>query len=439
VSTGSGSSVPPPARRPDSASETASERAADRPLGRVRGDERALPTDQGDVRRFNAALVLDSVVSDGPLSRARVAARTGLTRATVGSIVDELLDGGLLVEQGTRAPTGVGRPGTDLALNADGGAGIGLEINVDGLAVAVVDLSGRVRHHVSRVGDQRGRAVSAVLRAAARLVDDAMAAAYDEGLEVRGVGVAVPGLVDLGDQVVRLAPNLGWSDVAVVERLQSYAVTAWPESVLLDNEANLAALGELWSGDHGGADSFVLVNGDVGVGAGVVLDGRLHRGSRGFGGELGHLTVAPDGPECRCGARGCLEQVAGLDWILRQAGVRDEPRIGEDAVGPLLARLEHGDDRAVAAVRQAAESLGVGVAAIVNLFDVDTVVLGGVFAPLFPWIDEPLSAVVRRRVLSARWAPVTVTASRLGRDAAVTGAAQAPVRSLLADPLAAAI
>jgi predicted NBD/HSP70 family sugar kinase len=205
--------------------------------------------------------------------------------------------------------------------------------------------------------------------------------------------------------------------------------------VVLDNEANLAALGELWRGGHASTDSFVLVNGDVGVGAGVVLDGALHRGSRGFGGELGHLTVAPEGPECRCGARGCLEQVAGLDFILRQAGVRDEPRTGEDAVAPLLTRLRRGDERAIAAVRQAGEALGVGVAALVNLFDVDTVVLGGVFAPLFPWLDEPLQAVVRRRVLSAPWAPLTVRPSDLGRDAAVIGAAYAPLRDVLADPL----
>jgi predicted NBD/HSP70 family sugar kinase len=267
------------------------------------------------------------------------------------------------------------------------------------------------------------------------MVDDAVAAAYDLGLPVRGIGVAVPGLVDLGEQVLRLAPNLGWTDVPVVERLRSYAVTHWPCPVVLDNEANLAALGELWRGGHASTDSFVLVNGDVGVGAGVVLDGRLHRGSRGFGGELGHLTVAPDGPECRCGARGCLEQVAGLDFILRQAGVRDAPRTGEDAVAPLLTRLRRGDVRAAAAVRQAGEALGVGVAALVNLFDVDTVVLGGVFAPLFPWLDEPLQTVVRRRVLSAPWAPLTVRPSDLGRDAAVIGAAYAPLRVLLADPL----
>jgi predicted NBD/HSP70 family sugar kinase len=392
------------------------------------------PTDQADVRRHNAALVLSTVVSSGPLSRARVAASTGLTRATVGSIVDELLAAGLLSERGTRSVTGVGRPGTDLTLDAGGGAGVGLEINIDGLAVAVVDLSGEVRHRATRPGDLRGRSTVSVLRSAARLVDEGLDVAQRLGLPVRGVGVAVPGLVDLGEQVLLIAPNLGWTDVSVIDRLRAYAARPWPDLVALDNEANLAALGELWSHDQA---SFVLVNGDVGVGAGVVLDGRLYRGSRGFGGELGHLTVAPDGPECRCGARGCLEQVAGLDEILRQAGVPASTGNGDDAVAPLLAALARGDRRAIGAVASAAGALGVGVAAMVNLFDVDTVVLGGVFAPLFPWLDAPMREVLERRVLSVPWGAVHVRPSQLGRDAAVVGAARAPLRDLLSDPLGA--
>jgi predicted NBD/HSP70 family sugar kinase len=403
---------------------------------------RPRPTDQADVRRHNAALVLGTVVDDGPLSRAQVAAASGLTRATVGSIVDDLLAAGLLTEQGTRSATGVGRPGTDLALRAEGGAGIGLEINVDGLLCVVVDLAGVVRHRASRPGDVRDRPAASVLRSAARLVDTAFAAAASLDLDVVGVGVAAPGLVDLGEHVLRLAPNLGWHDVAVLDRIQAYSQHPWPGRAVLDNEANLAALGELWSGGHGRTDSFVLVNGDVGVGAGVVLDGALYRGSRGFGGELGHLTVAPDGPECRCGARGCLEQVAGLDEILRRAGIAParpgsaRVAVDADALQTLVAALEAGDRRAVDGVADAGRSLGVGVAAMVNLFDVDTVVLGGVFAPLFPWIDTPLREVLERRVLSAPWAPVHVQASRLGRDAAAIGAARTPLRALLDDPLA---
>ena len=127
-----------------------------------RSGDRPRPTDQADVRRHNAALVLDCVTETGPLSRARIAAHTGLTRATVGTIVDELIAGGLVTEQGTRAPSGVGRPGTDLALRPDGAAGVGLEINVDGIVVAVVDLAGAVRHRAARSGDLRDRTASAV-------------------------------------------------------------------------------------------------------------------------------------------------------------------------------------------------------------------------------------------------------------------------------------
>jgi predicted NBD/HSP70 family sugar kinase len=395
---------------------------------------RPRPTDQGEVRRHNAALVLVTVVDDGPLSRAQVAAATGLTRATVGSIVDDLIGAGLVAEQGTRSATGVGRPGTDLVLRGDGGAGIGLEINVDGLSCVVVDLAGGVRHRAVLVGDLRGRRAASVLRSAARLNDEAMAAAHNADLPVLGLGVAAPGLVDLGEQVLRLAPNLGWHDVAVIDRMRRYAVHAWPDRVALDNEANLAALGELWSGGHDRNASFVMVHGDVGVGAGVVLDGALYRGSRGFGGELGHLTVATDGPECRCGARGCLEQMAGLDRILRTAGI--EAADEDDPTAALLAALARGDATAVDAVADAGRVLGVGVAAMVNLFDVDTVVLGGVFAPLQPWLEVPLREVLERRVLSAPWAPMRVTASGLGRDAAAIGAARLALRALLDDPLA---
>ncbi|MFC6236419.1 ROK family protein [Longivirga aurantiaca] len=399
---------------------------------------RPRPTDQADVRRHNAGLVL-AAVTDGPVSRAEVAGLTGLTRATVGSIVDDLLAAGLVSEQGTRAPRGVGRPGTDLALDPSGGAGVGVEINVDGLSCVVVDLTGEVRHRASRPGDQRDKPVGTVLRTAARLVDDALRAAAADGLRVRGIGVAVPGLVDLEASVLRVAPNLGWADVPVLDRMRAASSLLWPRASL-DNEANLAALGELWSGDHAwpaAGASFVLVNGDVGVGAGVVLEGRLHRGTRGFGGELGHLTVAPDGPECRCGARGCLEQVAGLDWILRSAGLRPSSAHGADATPTLLAALAEGEPRAVGAVEDAGASLGVGIAAIVNLFDVDAVVLGGVYAPLFPWLEAPVRAAVARRVLSARWAPISIAPSRLGRDAAVVGAARSALREVLTDPLGA--
>lgn len=397
------------------------------PVGPRRGRR-----EPADVRRHNAAVVFRAVRRHGPLSRAQIAAHTGLTRATVGSIVDGLRDAGLLEETGAAPGGGVGRPGTNVAVAPAGAAGIGLELGVDGPAVVVLDLGGTIRHRATRAAPRRPGDAEALLREGAALVDDALAAAEAAGLTVRGVGVAVPGLVDLDAGTVRLAPNLGWEDVPVLAELVRLASRPWPPTTL-DNEANLAALGELASGEHGDTHSFVLVNGGVGVGAGVVLEGRLYRGSRGFSGELGHLTVAPEGPECRCGATGCLEQAAGLERLLRGTDV--EATEGSAAVDALVEALRRGDRSAAAATVAVGTALGVGVAALVNLFDVDTVVLGGAYAPLFEWLAPPVREVVARRVISARWAPITVTASALGPDAAVVGAAGAALAPLLADPL----
>jgi predicted NBD/HSP70 family sugar kinase len=153
----------------------------------------------------------------------------------------------------------------------------------------------------------------------------------------------------------------------------------------------------------------------------------LFTGVRGFGGEIGHLTVDPNGPECACGSRGCLERLAGLDSIMRAAGVR----------APFTTLIEHlaaGDDRAVTAVRAAATWLGIALSSVINVVDVPCVVLGGAYAELAPWLREPLAAELNRRVVSAAWSPVRITSSTLGAAAAVRGAAAAPVQAIIANP-----
>jgi predicted NBD/HSP70 family sugar kinase len=188
--------------------------------------------------------------------------------------------------------------------------------------------------------------------------------------------------------------------------------------VAVDNEANLAALSELRTT---GGPSFVYVSGEIGIGAGIVLDGVLYRGMRGWSGEIGHVSVHPDGPECRCGARGCLERYAGQEAILRAAGV---------------ATLAEVDETAAPALAEAASALGLALAGVVNLLDVDTVVLGGSYAPLVPWLRDGIAAELHRHVLTAGLAPTTLRAAALGADAAMRGAADAVLREVLNNPAA---
>jgi predicted NBD/HSP70 family sugar kinase len=158
---------------------------------------------------------------------------------------------------------------------------------------------------------------------------------------------------------------------------------------------------------------------------------------RGFSGEIGHLTVDPAGPECACGSRGCLERLAGLDWIMREAGVWQagpDARPPAETMDKLVDALTAGEPAALSAVRTAGGWLGVALSSVINVVDLPCVVLGGCYASLAPWLREPLAAELDRRVISAAWSPVQITSSTLGATAAVRGAATASVQAIIADP-----
>jgi predicted NBD/HSP70 family sugar kinase len=398
-----------------------------------------VPARQEALRQHNLALVLQCIAADEPVSRAGISAVTGLTKTTVSSLVDDLVGAGLVTELGPEASGKIGRPGSALVLNRTGFVGIGLEINVDYIAVCVANLVGEVHYLRTRPRDNRGQSPAKVLGRALRMTRTAMASARAARLTVAGLAVAVPGLVETDRGLLRLAPNLGWVDVPVAAILTDrFATPDLP--VVVDNEANLAALGELWFGGHDDLVDFVHVSGEIGVGGGIVIGGELFRGVRGFAGEVGHVTVQPDGPRCRCGARGCLEQIAGQEAILRAAGLTGAvgTSIGQPggSVAELLARARDGEPGTLRAVESAGRALGMALSATVNLVDPSTVVLGGLYASLEPWLSEPLLAQLRERAIAHPWSPVQVLASRLGPDAAVRGAAGAVVKRVLSDPAA---
>ena len=370
------------------------------------GGPRSVGAGQQTVRRHNLALVLREVAEGEPVSRAGVAARTGLTRGTVSSLVEQLLEDGLLTElAATRG--GTGRPANPLQLNRSGPAGLGLEIGVDELGACVVDLTGSVRASRRVTSAHRDRPPDVGLSAAARLAE---AVITEAGLPISGAGVAVPGVLG-PDGRLQHAPNLpGWTDVDVAGQL-SPRLDGVP--VRTGNEADLAALAELWfgRGDPPPEQDFLYVSGGIGVGAGIVLGGELFRGAAGRAGELGHVVVEPDGRRCRCGGRGCLEQSAGQEALLAAAGA--------STVQQLLARPDR-------AIEQARRALGVALTGAVHLLDVRTVVLGGLYAQL----GEPLRAGVAAE-LAARVGPVRVRAPHPDTGGALRAAAAGVVRERL--------
>ncbi|MFF4144798.1 ROK family protein [Streptomyces sp. NPDC001698] len=391
---------------------------------RPAGTGRALPDTQQGMRRRNLARVMHTVRAEGQLSRAAVASRIGLTRAAVSTLVDELVRTGLLEELGPERPGRVGRPGSALAVSGHGPAGVGAEVGVDHLAACVVDLRGQVRARAVRHGTNRGRSPEPVTSELTALIRQVVAEAERQDLWPAGLSVAVPGLIARDGRTVVRAPNLDWNDTD----LGALLPPGLPLTV--DNEANFGGLAELWLGEDTPRD-FLHVSAEIGIGAAVVVDGRLLRGTRGFAGELGHVPVEPEGPACPCGGRGCLEQYAGEEAVLRAAGL--EP--GEGRVGLLATRAAEGDEDVRRALRGAGRALGVALTGAVNLLDPRSVVLGGALAALAPWLLPSLEAELASRTAGPA-CPVSV--SRLGPEGPLLGAAHAVVRAVLDDPAAVA-
>jgi predicted NBD/HSP70 family sugar kinase len=391
-------------------------------------DPRSAPANQRSVRRHNLGVVLRHVAEHGSRSRAAIAQETGLNKTTVSSLVGELIEFELLRETEIELRGTVGRPAQPVELSGTRVVGLGLEVGVDFLAVRAADLGGAERHRAHVAGDNRGRPVDAVLDELAGLAQDALRALTAAGLLTAGAAVALPGIVDSAGRLL-IAPNLGWTDVSVPELLAG-RLGGPPFPLRAENEANLGALAELWEGAGRRLGDFLYVSGEfAGVGAGIVFGGELFRGAHGFGGELGHVTVDPEGDQCACGNRGCVETRVGLGALLAAAGA--DPGSGADE---LAMSAEAGDRRTLEALAAAGSWLGVGVASSVNLLNPSGIVLGGYLATLAPWLAPGIEQELAARVLSARWDVPKVVTSALGAETAVRGASGLALRRVFADP-----
>ncbi|MDR2252440.1 MAG: ROK family protein [Bifidobacteriaceae bacterium] len=394
---------------------------------------------QSSLRSHNLHLVYQLIAqSEQPLSRAQVAERVGMTRATSSSLVDRLIAGGLLEELDSRVSGRAGRPATPVRPARGTLAGLGLEINVDYVGARAVDLAGQVLAErvepASLAGLPPDEACRA-LAAAARAVRRRLAA---RRIPLVGAVVAVAGPVDRATGRLRSAPNLGWRDVdlpaLVGARLRLAPIGA-------DNEASLAARAELAAAADPAA-SFVYVSGGIGIGAGLVREGALYGGAHGWAGELGHVTVDVSGPPCACGASGCLEQYAGRRAILARAAPKpaapDDRRDPASRAGPEdIARLaRQGDPSTLAALDEAGRAIGLALAGAINFTDIGTVVLGGDFTQLAPFLKPRLVAELERRVVSWGWSPTDqLVRPALGPTLpALTGAALAATDRVAADP-----
>jgi predicted NBD/HSP70 family sugar kinase len=381
------------------------------------------------VRRANLSAILRELHTAGPLSRTDLVARTGLTRSAIRALIGELAVSGLVAERRGPSQGTPGRPSPLVHPGPEAGIVLALEIKVDSVAVAAVGLGGEVLDLVRLDRPRERNSVEETVADLAALVKT-ICDRRPKPTTLMGIGVAVVGIVRRADNTVRLAPNLDWHEVPLGALLSEAIGTSAPVAVA--NEADLGALAELRRGAGIGAEHVLFISGEVGVGGGLIVDGKPLTGAIGYGGEVGHMPVNPNGVRCHCGSIGCWETEAGEGALLVRAGhVADAGREGVDTV---LADAAAGSERALRALDSVGGWLGVGLAGLVNVFNPQVVVLGGLFARIYEFVEERLGAELARLALPMSRDVVRVVPAALGVDASLIGAAELAFEPLLSDP-----
>ncbi|SHM57070.1 ROK family transcriptional regulator [Cryptosporangium aurantiacum] len=379
-----------------------------------------------EIRRHNLSQVLQQIHRRGELTRAELTTSLGLNRSTIGDLVGDLVRQGVVDEHVPGGGEKAGRPSHVVAPRPDGPYVLAVEVEVERIVSAAVGLGGRVHVRHETVVAEPGPAavVTQIARDARRL-----AARMPASATLVGVGVSVPGTIQRADGLVVHAPNLRWRNVPFGARLRTRLGADL--DVRIGNNANLGALAEHQRGAARAMRDVVYIVGSVGVGGGVIVDGAEMYGAGGYAGEIGHIMLNPDGPECHCGSNGCVETYLGEHALLREAGVADDA-FGPAAVAGVLADAERGVPPAADAVATVATSLGRTLAILINVFNPEAIVVGDTLAEILR-IERPrVEREVERRAMAAARGCTALLTPDLGRDSSLIGASELAFQALFA-------
>jgi glucokinase-like ROK family protein len=384
--------------------------------------------DQESIRKVNTSILLNVLRLQAPISRAELATTTKLNRSTVSNIINKLIDEGLVLELETMEPK-IGRPGIALALKPEAGAVVGMEIGVGFISVILTDFVANVLWR-EWIEISPSKPQIEIISEAEKLIDQALAVAQEKNLRLLGIGLGVPGLVNTRKGELLFAPNLGWKNVPL--RLMWNQRFHLP--LYVENEANLAALGEYYFGVGREVDNLIYLSSGVGLGGGLIINGKLFKGGFGLAGEIGHIQRDPGGELCGCGRRGCWETQVGPRAVLQRVkyAIEADPDnvlakyVNEDqnklTFDQVVDCALQGEQLCRSALEEVGKNLGTGIADLANIFNPEMVVIGGAFSYgqeiLLPVIEETLSS----ETLPAVKKDLRVIFSEHGADACVLGA-----------------
>lgn len=383
------------------------------------------------IKRLNQMAILRFIQQNEPTSRHEIGQACGLASSTVSTLVAELVEIGIVKHLGEGQSIGGRRPVT-LGLNEGAGHVIAVDVGSTTITCGRVDLHARI-HDKLAVPTPRDPEES--VAATVQLVEQVhQQALLHDSPPIIGVGVATTGYVHPSSGIVVRASNLGWYNVDLKKEI--LAVTGLP--TLVDNNTNAAALGELYYGSGAGTKNFIYVAIGNGIGAGLVLDGQLFRGTRNGAGEIGHTTIVADGPRCACGRVGCLEAVASgsaIERIARTAAaespvLRKHRRRGKLTAEDVFRYAMEGDAASLAIVDSALTYLADAISNLVNLLNPDRVILGGGLTRSGEFFMDRFLAKVKPRLLPDQNGHVGFGLSESNEDSGLRGAATLVLQQL---------
>jgi len=399
--------------------------------------------DQQLLKQINRMALVRHLCGTPGLSRAALAEAVGLTKSTVSLLVRELMDEGWIGESALVSTGALGRRATPLHIEPGRLALLGAELGVGAARVVATDLLGRVLDERAMPYPDLADPAAFVRVIADELVALARPGGALDGRALLGLGIGVPGVVDDASGLLRYAPHLGWRDVDVAGQLRARfaggALAGLP--LFIQNEANVAALAELEFSGQAGADPLIYLSIGYGVGAGIVVNGRLLTGLYGFAGEVGHTILQQGGPACSCGRRGCADALIGMRAVMDEvdgstgnagkqgdgAESADSGRLrGPERLERLFARAGSGEPAACRAVEAAGRHMGVLLNNLWVAFDPMCIVVGGAALRLGERFIAPARAVLGDYADATQLPPPTIRTPHFGANAiAIGGAAMA--------------
>lgn len=378
------------------------------------------------VKQINKSLVLETILKEAPISRADISQKVGLNKGTVSSLVNELIEEHLIYESGPGKSSGGRRP-VMLLFNEKAGYSIGIDLGVNYILGVLTDLKGNIIVEILKKLDVRS--FEEVINILKSMIRELIQASEKSHYGIIGIGIGVPGLVN-NDGEILIAPNLGWKNVRIKEEIEN----TYHVPVIIENEANAGAYGEKLYGSGKDYDNILYVSAGIGIGVGVILNGKLYTGTHGFSGEMGHTIIFVDGKNCSCGSKGCWEQYASEKALLEEAKKLNIPFIKDDAslsIELLIEMAKDGNQDAIHLFENIGMYLGVGINNMINTFNPEQIIIGNRLGKAQKWIEKPIKDFIKNHTMKYHQKDLSIQFSQLTTHSTAIGVSALSIENFL--------